>query len=528
MRKLILIFFFSLSFIFAQEENQSQSIELPDFVITGNEKITIPKVQKSYPDLIPLLSKDFFTPLNISDDQTSIELPKVENKIVSIPKYLQTTHAMLKLNAGLYTWPAGEFYYNNWIDNFSYNAHIFGLNELEYVKNAGLSYGGLSLGSSYYLNNNSHFLPGLEISLHGNYLYESFNFFGSDNSNLERITNNGFAELSLNYITDPISNFGLVFNDKYYKQKDDEISENIFGTNAFVKFKVYNSDIKLEGSYKNQSVNSESGQFGNTYFYNILGTLTIHPFNFINLRGGIYFSESNGNTFFTPYAYGSIKLNKSLTVYGEFSPNTEFKTLSDFRDANRYYQLNNFTNLFIENKVNFKAAVKYEYERYFEISAGAGYLNSDNNFYFEDNIKNGFFTIYKDDIENTFAFVNFLFRRGPFGQFYSELKLQHITGSNSKKVPYHSSILADANYSYSWTDFEVKLKLNYFSESFTDFLNTNKIPAKINAGIDLSYEIFENFDLTLSLQNLLNDKYYYFRNYKAKPFDLIAGFEFRW
>ena len=58
MRKIILIFFLSFTIVFAQEENQSQSIELPDFVITGNEKITIPKVQKSHPDLIPLLSKD--------------------------------------------------------------------------------------------------------------------------------------------------------------------------------------------------------------------------------------------------------------------------------------------------------------------------------------------------------------------------------------------------------------------------------------------------------------------------------------
>lgn len=48
----------SFSLLIAQEDN-TQGIELPDFVITGNENITVPKIQKSQPNLIPLLSKDF-------------------------------------------------------------------------------------------------------------------------------------------------------------------------------------------------------------------------------------------------------------------------------------------------------------------------------------------------------------------------------------------------------------------------------------------------------------------------------------
>ena len=42
----------------AQTESQSQSIELPDFVITGKESISVPKIQKSVADFIPLLSDD--------------------------------------------------------------------------------------------------------------------------------------------------------------------------------------------------------------------------------------------------------------------------------------------------------------------------------------------------------------------------------------------------------------------------------------------------------------------------------------
>lgn len=528
MKKIIIPFLFCTSFLMAQE-NQGQGIELPDFVITGKENVSVPKMEKSKPDLIPLLSKDFFTPTNISDEQTSINLPELENKIMNIPSYRQKTNALLRLNAGLHTWPSGEFYYNDWKDNFSYSANIFGLNELEYVKKAGLSYAGLGLGSKYFIRNDADFLPGLEIDLNGNYLYESYNFYGSQNPNIDRKTNDGYAELGFNFVTDHYRKFGITFNDRYYNQKDDAISENIFGTQAYVGLKIMDFDFKIEGSFKNQTITSDLYTKGNNYYFNTKATLGVKPFSFMNIKGGIYLAESEGNTFFAPHAYGSIKFNKSLSLFGEFSPFTEFVTLSDFRDNNRFYQMNkDFVNLFVENKFNLKVAAKFEYEKYFEISGGVGYVNSDNNFYFDDNIDDGFFTIYKDDIETSFAFMNFIFRKGPFGEFYGDVKIQDVTGSNSKDLPYNSPVIANLNYAYSWTNFKLGFNLNYLSKTFTDRENTNEIPRAFNLGMNLSYEIFQNFDLTLAVQNMFNDKYYYFRNYKAKPVDVIAGFEFRW
>jgi outer membrane receptor protein involved in Fe transport len=68
----------------------------------------------------------------------------------------------------------------------------------------------------------------------------------------------------------------------------------------------------------------------------------------------------------------------------------------------------------------------------------------------------------------------------------------------------------------------------YFSEAYTDYLNDNKIPAQLDLNLSLNYKLFRKFQLTLDFENLLNDKYYYFRNYKAKPIDILFGFEFRW
>ncbi|MCB0732039.1 MAG: hypothetical protein KDC88_13500 [Ignavibacteriae bacterium] len=529
MKKFLIIFCFALSILYSQEENRSQSIELPDFVITGKESITLPKIQKSSPDFIPLLSKDFFTPEYPNEDQTKVDLPKVETEVLNIGNYSQTTHALLRFSAGLETWPLGEFFYNDWSGNFSYNAHLFGKNELEYVDKAGLSLAGADIGAKYFVDHSSDFLPGLEIGFNGNYFYESFNFYGSATPKINRITNNGFAGLDFNYVSDPFTNFGINFSNSYYQQKDDEIDENIFGTNAYFKLRISDFDFKIEGNFKNQTISALNQNFGNQYYYSSMATLGFKLYDILNLKGGIYLSESEGNTFFAPVAYGSLKFNKSISLYGEFAPNTEFKTLRDFRNLNRYYQLNNFVNLFIENKFNLKAAAKFEYEKYFEISGGVGYINSDNNFYFEDNLQNGFFTIHPEDIEKSYAFINLLFRKGPFGQFYGEIKLQNVSGQNDKYLPYSSTLESQMNYSYDFIGgFGLKLGLLYFGEAYTNYDNTEKIPQSLDFNLSMYYELFRNFNLTLAFENLLNDKYYYFRNYEAKPFDVLAGFEFRW
>lgn len=512
--------------LFAQNENQS--IELPDFVITGKENISIPKIQKQYPDYISLLSKDFLTPDSPDEEQTSIDLPEVESEAFNLGSYKQMTNAYLKLGGGLKTWPLGEFYYNDWSGNFSYNLHLFGKNELEFVNNAGLSITGGNIGTKYFVDNNSDFLPGLEIGFEGNYYYEAFNFYGSAISNLERTTNNGLAEISLNYLSDPSHNLGINISDKIYNQKNDEITENIFGTDGYYRLKNESFALELSGGYKNQTLSGSDLNFGNQYYYHTKA-LVGFKYKAINLKAGVFFSESEDNSFFSPLAYGSIKLNDNFSVFGEFSPYTEFNTLHDFKNSNRYYNFNNFVNLFVENKFNMLFALRYEYEKYFEISGGAGYINSDNNFYFEDDVTQGFFTIHKEDIENTYAFLNLLFRKGPFGEFYAEFKVEEVTGENNNRLPYSSVFNAGLHYSYNWNSkFGIKLKLNYFSDSYSDLDNLNKIPEVMDMGASFYYELFTNFNLNLDFENLLDDKYYYFRNYRAKPFDMLIGFDFRW
>lgn len=524
------IFLFSLLFsltILAQEN--TQSIELPDFVITGKEYITIPKVKKNYPDFIPLVSRDFLTPQAIDEEDTPIKLSDPEIEIVNLGNHLQKNNALLKIQAGSVTLPSGDFYYNDWVKNFSFSSHLFGLNELEYVKNAGISLTGGQFGAKYFVDNSANVLPGMEISFNGVYVHDTYNYYGSVFPSIEQSTDNGNVNLSFNYNSSSIFNFGVGFLNNYYLQKSEKISENVFGINAYTGFNYDNINLSIETNYKNQAIQSDSLNPGNQTYFSASALVGFLAYDLVNLKAGIYVAQREGNSFFAPRIIGSLKFTDKISFLGEFSPNTEFVTLSDFKGINPYYKLNGFTNSFIENNFNLKFALKYEYEKFFEISTGVGYINSDNNIYFEDNVLSGFFNVYKEDIENYNFFVNMIFRKGPFGEFYGDIKLQKVTSQTDDYLPYTPTVLANLSYRNYWENgLGLKLDFNYQNAAYTDYSNTNKMPEMIYVGTTFYYELFNNFKLTLAIENLFNQDYYYFRNYKAKPIDLIAGFEYKW
>ena len=88
MKKIIVIICMFNVVLFAQEQTKTQSIELPDFVITGVQNISLPKIQKKQPEFIPLLSKDFFNPTFPGVEEIPLEMPKLKVEHVDLNNLL--------------------------------------------------------------------------------------------------------------------------------------------------------------------------------------------------------------------------------------------------------------------------------------------------------------------------------------------------------------------------------------------------------------------------------------------------------
>jgi len=71
MKKILIILLIVPFFLSAQDRKDNQSIELPDFVITGVQNVKIPKKKKKKAELVNILSESFFKP-SVSSEALSI------------------------------------------------------------------------------------------------------------------------------------------------------------------------------------------------------------------------------------------------------------------------------------------------------------------------------------------------------------------------------------------------------------------------------------------------------------------------
>ena len=76
--------------------------------------------------------------------------------------------------------------------------------------------------------------------------------------------------------------------------------------------------------------------------------------------------------------------------------------------------------------------------------------------------------------------------------------------------------------------FGFKTGINFASAVYSDVNNLNKIPGYMDLFLNMKYEIFPDFYLTLALENLINRNNQLYLGYKEKPFDIIGGIIYDW
>ena len=528
MKNIIKIFIILIiaSISYAQQTGVAQSVELPEFVITGVRKVALPTVKKEKPELIAL---------NFEKYTTDVEYDKnLFDTKISVPEFLELTenkksvfNALLKGAIGTVTFPRGEFFYNNRYGGVLVNANIWGSSEREFVKDAGYNQAGAALSLNYFINHNTENFGGMGISFSTKYLTDSYNLYGSQ-TNLTRKTKNGSFKIGLsnNY---SVVRYGFSFAGSYLKFDENKLSQTMTSIVSYMKFPVGNLNFNVKGEMEIQKLaNNLSGK--NTYNY--LALMPEAKFKFsrkMEIAGGIFFSQDDVNTFFSPYLRLKTKLGKRLSAFAEFSPRSEFLTIDDFLTMNRFYKLTQTENIFLKRNNSIKFSLEYGFLNYFEIDGTLEYNRFENLPYFQRSENSGDFDIYKSDGVNDFSLtVNSYFDFLDFGKLTLNLKYQ-IIEKGGKQIPYYPVFQTEAVYWYGFENgVDASVRLNYSAKIYNDIENSGTIPDYLTFGFSIGYELFDNFKLTLDADNLFDRKNYLFENYRAKTLDVAAGFEYRW
>ena len=519
---------------FAQDSPDRQGVELPTFVITGQEVITFPPLKKLNPDHISSLSKEFISPLFSPEELLIREIPSPLKKGHIIFDSLRFFDTGIDAAFGNNALPRISGYISVPSGNTLFRAGVNMLNIREYLPKSNFTKLGGDVSFSHLLDEEGGFLPNHTFFADAGFSYTSFGFYGSPLLlQQRRKVQDGSLRLGVREIIDRNINYEISFSDEYLGvPKEDSlmspgITENYLGVSGKGKWILPVLEVSGDIVFFTQDLTSGNNT-GKSNYFRVKGAGFLKPFEEMKAGGGVEFSKAGDISHLHPYAYFSMQINRNFSLFGEFNPSTEFVTMKGITELNRYANLGGRGGYFINKHISFRAAAKYEFRRYFEINSGIGFFKADNYYYFEETKKAGLFEPLGSNANSYSGFANFSFFPGPYGSLFAELIYNRITDTDGKVLPYHPEWKFRVDYGYEFTrEWSGKINMAVIPGAYTDRANTNQLNTVFNIGLVTSYRLGDNADIYLEANNLLGQDIYYVREYREEQFDILGGINIR-
>ena len=532
MRKKIILYvilIFSSVSILAQEKNTGQAIELPDFVITGIQSVTVPILDKKKSAFIHIISPEFLQPNYDTEEFSLLDNSNPIKQEMEIKSLLENYNGLLQIGAGTQTLPIGRLSFGINKKDILFNSHLFGINTGNYVPYSSYNASGAEIKLNYFVNHNAGIFKGLSIGLEGDFLRDKYNFYGSNNPLRLRENENYNGKFFISSKLNKNYNYGLNFGSNITNLKTDGIYENLLNAQGYFEYKFSTISLGTKGEYKIQKINANLNGYGRADFFEGSVYLRLSNSKIFDLKLGAQYSQLDTNSLFSPIAVLSIFVEEGVAMFISYEGKADLITYNKFKSENLYFE-NDYTNIYQQQYSNMKVIIKYDFSDIFELNAGFYSSSFDNYHYYEDvNGDNKFNIQLMNEVEETGGFINLTINAKEYGELFANVEFQSVTDSANFKIPYKPLFIGDLSYGYSFNfGLYTKVKLNYSHLSYTNLANTKQLPDYINFSMLFKYSLFKSFALTCSLENILNRDDYLLKNYLEKPQDIIVGIEYKW
>lgn len=529
MKKFLITFFlFAVSLSFAQSEQQS--IELPDFVITGRQNINVPIAVKKKPDFISTLSKEFFTPQFAPEELPLLISSEPVPVIPPIKSFNDYFDGSLKVMVGRYSLPVGELHLSQSFNNYLFSANVWGSNIKEYIPYAGYNNSGIELSNEIFISTRSDLFSGARIKLAAEYSRDSYRFYASKTPSFLRETNGGSALFSIASSYNRWINYDFNLRGNTRSFPENGFKETNFGAKGLFEFKQGNFTLGVNGFYTKQVLVNSLSNIDSYNYFSTRGYLKMYPTGLFNFTVGFNYASNSSNAFFAPFGLIEYKFYEGLTIRAEFNPHVKYFTVADFIKRNLYFNFGLSDNVFLKYKTDINGTIQYEYEKLFSVSFTGGYSKMNNYFYFDDALNAGKFDLLVLTEANILSGrFNFVFYPAQLGYLFGELEFKNLKDQFGNFVPYQPKVSALVTYGYDFNSgvgFKVRYRLAY--DVYTNILNSDRLKNYNNISLSLSYEIINGLKVTADFQNILDRTNFVWKQYQEKPFDLLMGIEYRW
>jgi len=522
--KIIFVFIIYLGLIYPQDETKNPNVELPDFVITGKDDISIRPVNKMKPDFIPTITGEFLKPMFKPEE---LEIAQISNPIEGDMKLLDSADfykGIISLNAGRYTLPGGEINYAYPFERGMLHGILTGENQIKYLDYSDrVTYSG-ELDFNYSLANDNEVMPGTKFSLGGKHTVNKYNFFGSITPERKRTLNAGTAYIGIQNLYGKKFIFDIELAGDFTYLDTENYNESVLLTNAFGKYSLDDIALTVKADYQKQFLTTDSLGSPHPDYWFLRPAISFKIVNKFIANAGFTFSGSDSEYMHNIYASLSAEISKNLVILGEYQPVGEFVTSGSLLRDNFYFNPQSYSSIFVKKKNMLNITMVYEYDKYFQIDGGLKYFKTGNLPYYSNPDTSGIFELASSDAKSFVLFTNLLFHLGPSGIFYGSFELSDVENSEGNRIPYYPAARGSFAYGYEFSkEIMAKLSLEYLSKRFVNIDNSNSVKSLFDLGLLLEYKFRNNLMLSLLLENILGTKNYLWEGYQEKPFDITLG-----
>ncbi len=508
----------------------SQGIELPDFVITGVQSVSIPILPKKSPEPISTITHEFIKPIYTPED-FKISEPSAPIKVdAEIFKVKQQLNGSFTVAAGINTQPMGEVYFYNTFDKIFLYSKVYGKFIRAFENNSDLSRTGVDFSSKYFVDNESVFLPATKIEIGADYERIWYKHFKSANPEFQNKIQKGSTKFLIENTFVKEFDFGasiklngMFTNTSDYRSMDIE-------SKGFFSSDFNNINFSFEGLYIRQYISKEKLQSYNYDYYNANISAKYKPSKNLSFGAGFYVANYDSNSFFSPSAFVQVNLNNNIAFDVKFMPITRFYTFQDFFAENKYIKFAGKDNHYEEYKGNFSLVLRYNYLKLIEASLGINIKTVEDKYYYSDSKNKGYFELLTvNDVNELEIFSNYYFKLGDYGDLFGELAYKNYRMPNDVVLPYTPAFSMSTNYKYLYSnEIALTLGIDWKHKTYFDDSNTSTLSDYLNLSLKGEYLLYENFGIIIQFENILNNKNYLYFNYLEKPLDIYAGINYKW
>ncbi len=514
-------------------------IDLPEFVITGSEKIDLQIESKSEDDEDRIFSPAKPTPgerpLNVGEALS----PK---QIKSFSKTPGALNGKVFAGIGFYQTPQFDGWFGQYDPTSSFVLNGYYSESQGHLNDAGFWRGGFGVRGTHALPESSALLPYAQLSAETKYGRESYRSYASlspyrvrDLSGIE--INGGIgSRYSLPYKA--LSGFD--YNGKlgwsFFSANDsDKSSESEFYLSGSATTRFLSMSLRGQTEYRaiGYTMNIPGLQSGQWFVLRADGNQLVIPALQLSFALQQFIYRGNVGSAagrFYPQIELKYSFTESASIYYGYAPTVERNTLSSIIKQNKYI---NFDAEIVpsDTRLNLYAGMEYSPVDVITTTIKLSYkqLNNYPTFYDKDSAK-VWEVLYLSGVRSTKFDVSTLFRLNQKQNITAYVSLQTVKQKDSSGVlPYIPKFTIGTVY-HHFFDFGLHAEafVEYNSARFTNFTNTHSNAGYLFTGVKADIELFEQFRGFAELNNLVNQHYYIWNGYQERTIFLLLGVSFNW